>query len=35
MVLPVWFGSGMTVRLLAKAAEREQRRRLRETSGVA
>jgi hypothetical protein len=35
MVLPVWLGSGMTVRLLAKAAEREQRRRLRETSGVA
>jgi hypothetical protein len=34
-VLPVWLGSGMTARLLAKAAEREQRRRLRETSGVA
>lgn len=33
--LPVWFGSGMTARLLAKAAEREQRRRQRETSGVA
>jgi polyketide cyclase/dehydrase/lipid transport protein len=33
--LPVWFGSGMTARLLAKAAERELRRRLRETSGVA
>ncbi len=35
MVLPVWFGSGMTARLLVKAAEREQRRRLRETPGVA
>lgn len=35
MVLPVWFGTGMTVRLLAKAAERVQRRRLRETSGAA
>lgn len=34
-VLPVWFGAGVTARLLAKAAEREQRRRLRETSGVA
>lgn len=34
-VLPVWFGSGVTARLLAKAAEREQRRRQRETSGVA
>lgn len=34
-VLPAWFGSGVTARLLAKAAEREQRRRLRETSGVA
>jgi hypothetical protein len=35
MVLPVWLGSGMTARLLVKAAEREQRRRLRETPGVA
>jgi hypothetical protein len=35
MMLPVWFGSGMTMRLLAKAGEREQRRRLRETTGVA
>jgi hypothetical protein len=35
MILPVWFGSGMTMRLLAKAGEREQRRRLRETTGVA
>ena len=34
-VIPAWFGSAMTARLLAKAAEREQRRRLRETSGVA
>lgn len=34
-VLPAWLGSGMTARLLAKAAEREQRRRQRETSGVA
>jgi hypothetical protein len=34
-ILPAWFGSGMTARLLARAAEREQRRRLRETSGVA
>jgi hypothetical protein len=34
-VLPVWFGSGVTARLLAKAAEREQRRRRRETSTVA
>lgn len=34
-VLPVWFTSGVTARLLAKAGERAQRRRLRETSGVA
>lgn len=35
MVVASWFGSGMMARLLIKAAEREQRRRLRETSGVA
>jgi hypothetical protein len=34
-VLPLWFSSAMTARLLARAAEREQRRRVRETSGVA
>jgi hypothetical protein len=34
-VLPVWLASGMTARLLGRAAEREQRRRLRDTSGVA
>jgi hypothetical protein len=34
-VLAAWFASGVTARLLAKSAEREQRRRLRETSGVA
>ena len=34
-VLPIWLSSGMTVRLLGRAAEREQRRRQRETSGVA
>jgi hypothetical protein len=34
-LLPVWFGSGVTARLLAKAAEREQRRRRREASTVA
>jgi uncharacterized protein YndB with AHSA1/START domain len=34
-VLPLWFASGVTARLLARAAEREQRRRLRDTPGVA
>jgi hypothetical protein len=34
-VLPLWFSSGMTARLLARGAEREKRRRLRDTSGVA
>jgi hypothetical protein len=33
--LPAWFASGVVARLLARAGEREQRRRLRGTSGVA
>jgi hypothetical protein len=34
-LIPLWFSSAITARLLARAAEREQRRRLREASGVA
>jgi hypothetical protein len=34
-VLPLWISSGVTAKLLVRAAEREQRRRLRESSGVA